>query len=101
MSTQEIIKEAKARFNLNYQKIQLSDKYDGKLIFTDQGGLWKATAQLISLLNSFDNNDLVVLDTYNNPINVNRLSLLEKAKSVYNITMQEYHKEYESLKNKR
>ena len=102
MSTQEIIKEAKARFNLNYQKIQLSDKYDGKLIFTDQGGLWKADQQTISFLSSMsDDNFVIIVDTFDNPVQVNRVKLLELLRNTYNTVMLEWYKEWKELESKR
>ncbi len=101
MNTEDLIKEAKARFHVNYQKIQLTEKYKGKLIFADQQGLWKADDKLFALLACLTNDEIILLDLYNNPVKVNRAILLEKAKSIYTETMLEWYSEFESLKNNR
>ena len=62
MDTKTLITEAKARFNHNSAKAQLKDKYDGKLIVAEQGGLWKASPELISTLNAFDDNFIILID---------------------------------------
>lgn len=101
MDTAQLVKDVKARFNINYQKQQLHEKYNAKLIFADQGGLWTANTILLSQLNSFTSDTIVMLDNYENPIKINRLSLYQKAQSLYIETMTEWYDEYEKLKNNR
>ena len=101
MDTKTLISEAKARFNHNSAKAQLKDKYDSKLIVAEQGGLWRADQQTISFLNSMDDNFLVVIDTFNNPVEVNRDKLLEVLKTTYNTVMLEWYKEWKELEGKR
>jgi len=52
MNTDELIKESKAKFDHNLAKHYLKEKYQSKLIFADQGGLWKATPDFLSFLSS-------------------------------------------------
>lgn len=101
MDTAQLVKDVKARFNINYQKQQLHEKYNAKLIFADQGGLWTANTILLSQLNSFTSDTIVMLDNYENPIKINRLSLYHKAQSLYIEIMAEWYDEYEKLKNNR
>jgi hypothetical protein len=102
MDTKTLITEAKARFNHNSAKAYLKDKYSSKLIVADQGGLWRADQQTISFLNSMSDNFLiVVIDTFNNPVQVNREKLLETLKDTYNTVMLEWHKEWSELEKKR
>ena len=102
MDTKTLITEAKARFNHNSAKTYLKDKYSSKLIVADQGGLWRADQQTISFLNSMSDNFLiVVIDTFNNPVQVNREKLLETLKDTYNTVMLEWHKEWSELEKKR
>ena len=72
MDTKTLISEAKARFNHNSAKAQLKDKYDGKLIIADQGGLWKADRETISFLNSLTDETVVIIDSFDNPVEVKR-----------------------------
>lgn len=101
MDTKTLISEAKARFNHNSAKAQLKDKYDGKFIVAEQGGLWKATPELISILNSFDDNFIILIDNFDNPVHVNRDQLLAVVKSTYYAVMLDWYKEWKELETKR
>jgi hypothetical protein len=101
MDTKTLISEAKARFNHNSAKAQLKDKYDGKFIIAEQGGLWKATPELISFLNSMDDNFIVLIDNFNNPVQVNRDQLLSVLKDTYQKVMLEWYKEWKEIEIKR
>lgn len=102
MDTKTLISEAKARFNHNAAKAQLKDKYDGKLIIADQGGLWKATPELISFLNnSTDDNFVILIDNFDNPVQVNREQLLEVLKNTHAKVMLDWYKEWKELESKR
>lgn len=101
MDTKTLIADAKARFSFNASKTYLKDKYTSKLIFADQNGLWKATPEFLALLSSLSDETLVLLDSYENPIKVNREKLLEKASTTYNKVMLDWYTEFEELKNTR
>ena len=68
MDTKILISEAKARFNHNSAKAYLKEKYDAKLLVADQGGLWKADPQTITFLSSSLNKEIVLIDTFDNPV---------------------------------
>jgi hypothetical protein len=101
MDTTSLISEAKARFNHNSAKAYLKDKYDSKLIVADQSGLWKADTQTITFLSIMDDNFIVLVDTFNNPVQVNRDKLLVLLKETYNQVMLEWYKEWKELESKR
>ena len=101
MDTKTLISEAKARFNHNSAKAQLKDKYDSKLIVAEQNGLWKADAQTITLLATLDTKTVVLMDTFNNPVEVDRLKLLGILQTTYALVMQEWHDEWKELESKR
>lgn len=101
MDTKTLLTEAKARFNHNSAKDYLAEKYQNKLLIAEQGGLWKADAQTIALLNSFNDEKIVLMDTFNNPVEVERVELLEKLQSVYVTIMSEWHTEWKELEAKR
>jgi len=101
MDTKTLISEAKARFNHNSAKAQLKDKYDGKFIIAEQGGLWRATPELISFLISMDNNFVILIDNFDNPVQVNREQLLLVLKDTYQKGMLEWYKEWKEIEIKR
>jgi len=97
MDTKTLISEAKARFNHNSAKAQLKDKYDGKFIIAEQGGLWKASPELIAFLNALDDNFVVLIDNFNNPVQVNRAQLLNVLKETYSKVMLDWYKEWKEI----
>jgi hypothetical protein len=101
MDTKTLIAEAKARFNHNSAKAQLKDKYDGKFIVAEQGGLWKATPEIIAFLNSVDDDSVILIDNFDSPVEVNRKQLLLVLKETYQKVMIEWHKEWKELESKR
>ena len=101
MDTKTLISEAKARFNHNSAKAYLKEKYDAKLLVAEQGGLWKADQQTITFLATSTNDKIVVMDTFDNPVLVNRYELLNRLQKVYNDVMLEWYTEWKELENKR
>jgi hypothetical protein len=101
MDTKTLIAEAKARFNHNAAKAQLKDKYDGKFIVADQGGLWTATPELIAFLNAVDDNFVIIIDNFDNPVEVKREDLLRVLQDTYQKVMLEWYKEWKELESKR
>lgn len=101
MDTKTLIADAKARFNHNSAKAQLKDKYDGKFIVAEQGGLWKASPELIAVLSTFDDNFIVLIDNFDNPVQVNRDQLLKVIKDTYQKVMLEWYKEWKEVESKR
>ena len=101
MDTKTLIADAKARFNHNSAKAYLTEKYSNKLLVADQGGLRKADAQTIGFLNSFTSDDLVAIDTFNNPVKVVRASLLQILQNTYTEVMNHWHEEWKELESKR
>jgi hypothetical protein len=101
MDTKTLITEAKARFNHNSAKAYLKDKYSSKLIVADQGGLWKATPELLGFLASSTDDIVVLIDTFENPVLVNRITLHDVLYKTYNDTMQLWFSEWKELESKR
>jgi hypothetical protein len=101
MDTNQLIKDAKARFKHNSAKAYLKDKYQSKLLFASQGGLWEATPELIGFVASSSEECLIILDRYENPVQVDRLELLEKLETTYNVVMNMWFAEWQELQSKR
>jgi hypothetical protein len=101
MDTKSLISEAKARFNHNSAKAYLKDKYNSKFIVAEQNGLWKANLETITFLNSSSDEEIILIDTFNNPVKVTRKALLDKLNMVYKTTMEEWYIEWTELEKKR
>jgi hypothetical protein len=101
MDTKTLLAESKARFSHNSAKQYLKEKYESRLTVAEQGGLWKADKDTLALLNAFDTQKLVIMDTFNNPVEVDRKELLDVLKTVYDTTMTDWLKEWKELEGKR
>jgi hypothetical protein len=96
MNTEQLVNEARIRFKHQEAKLYLQEKYTSHLIFTDQGGSWAATPELISFLKNSKSKTILV-DNFNNPIQVDTKSLLEKMENIYDSVMQDWHTELTKL----
>jgi S-adenosylmethionine hydrolase len=101
MDTKSLITEAKARFNHNSAKAYLKDKYDSKFIVADQNGLWRANLETINFLTATTDAEVIIIDTFNNPVKVIRQELLNKLNTVYKSTMEEWYNEWVELEKQR
>lgn len=105
MDTTQLIADVKARFAHNSAKAYLKDKYHSKLIVAEQGGLWTAGPELIAFLaakNDFTIDDTIVLiDNFDNPVQVKGPALLAVLQKTYNTVMNEWHAEWKALEGKR
>ena len=101
MDTKQLITDAKARFKHNSAKAYLKDNYESKLIVADQGGLWKATPELIGFLSISDRTHGVILDAYENPMHVDINQLQKKLRETYNTVMEQWHSEWTDLESNR
>jgi len=101
MNVENLLYESKIRFNHNLAKHYLKEKYQSKLIFANQGGLWKADQPLLSLLVSGASKKFILLDLNENPVKVDRAELFQKTLDIYHEVMEAWHQEWEELRNKR
>lgn len=101
MDINSLLKESKAKFNHTLAKSYLKEKYQNKLIFADQNGLWKATPELLAQLSSSNAATIILVDSYDNPIKVDREALFQKASVLYTEVMEAYHVEWTELKKQR
>lgn len=101
MDTKTLIAESKARFAHSTAKSYLKEKYEAMLLVADQNGLWRANLETINFLNSSALEEVVLIDTFQNPVKVNRVKLLELLKDVYHTTMNDWYEEWKQLESKR
>jgi hypothetical protein len=71
----------------------LRESISARLSIAHNGGLFLINPSLIAFLSAMSGNQVVLEDTYNNPILVNRPQLLEQATAQYTEVMSEWHEE--------
>lgn len=100
MSTQDLVNRARERFAHNESKKYLLEKYKNQLIVTHNQGLWSVTPEFLGMLRNSPET-IILLDAYNNPIEVDTKILLKKSEEIYNSVMTDWINEFKSLSNKR
>lgn len=101
MDTKTLVAETKARFNHTAAKTYLTEKYTAKLIVAEQGGLWKADLETLTALTSYKKPEMILIDTFGNPVKVNREQLISVLGKTYDTVMEEWHNEWKELETKR
>jgi hypothetical protein len=72
MDTNDLIAHARARFDHVAAKRVLKEKYEARMLFALAGGMWRAGPELLTLLAvCADRESAVILDLYDNPVQVN------------------------------
>jgi hypothetical protein len=101
MNTENLIAHSRARFEHAAAKRTLKEKYQGKLIFGWNGGMFKATPEMITFLSLYKEKKVVVLDLYENPVEVNAKQLCELMELNLQEQMTAWLAEYEELNKNR
>jgi hypothetical protein len=102
MDTKDLIAHSRSRFDHAAAKRTLKEKYQGKLVFAHNGGMFKATPELINFLKSYNQAaDMVITDLYDNPVRVQVPQLLFQTQTLYETQMNAWLAEYEQLNKNR
>ena len=101
MDAKTLISDAKARFSHNAAKAYLKEKFEARLIVADQGGLWRATPELIGYLASNTNEQVILVDNFENPVLVNRILLHDILNKTYNSVLTMWLDEWKELERQR
>lgn len=101
MKKQQAVKQIKRYFDHDAAKQILKEKYEAKMLFTAFGGLWKAGPELLTLLQSTNYVEMVILDQYGNPCKVERKALFDLVEERWYEQMNGWYTEYSGLQNKR
>jgi hypothetical protein len=95
----QLVEQIRIATDYQTNKQLLREKIQTDLHFAHNGGLFKATPELIAFLNCYDLYEMVIEDTYQNPVRINREELLELARQHYQMAMNAWHVEHEKLKS--
>ena len=100
-NTENLIQTIKERFDYESAKQVLKEKYEAKMLFALDGGMWCANTELITMLSMFTDETIVIVDTYGNPCRVNRENLLHDAKERFQEQMNAWLHEYNEVSRQR
>lgn len=72
MDTEQLVAHSRARFEHAAARRLLKEKYQAKMTFAYRGGMFCAGPELLVLLEALPvEDDVVVLDLYENPVKIN------------------------------
>jgi hypothetical protein len=101
MDTDALIAHARARFDHVAAKRVLKEKYQARMIFAHAGGMWQAGPELINILATVPPGDAVLLDLYENPVQVRPEELRGLAMQRWQEQMNAWLVEHDQLSKKR
>ena len=97
----DLIKSIRARFDHEAARKTLKEKYQAKMLFGWNGGMFRATPEMISFLSLYGDQRIVISDIYDNPIEINALELCDLMRSRLQEQMNAWLLEWEELKRQR
>jgi hypothetical protein len=101
MNTDELVAHGRSRFEHAAAQRTLKEKYQAKLTFAHAGGMFKATPEMITFLSLYGDEQIVILDLYETPVEVNAKQLCELIKARFQEQMNAWLIEYEELNKNR
>lgn len=101
MNTNDLVQQARARFDHAAARRVLKEKYEAKMTFAYNGGMWKAGPELLVLLASLPGETAVILDLYENPIAIKVDELQTTAYQRWQEQMTAWSVELDELSQKR
>lgn len=101
MDTDALIAHSRARFDHAVAKRILKEKYQARMLFAHNGGMWRAGPELIVLLATVPPGDAVVLDLYETPIQINPEQLRSLAMQLWQEQMNAWLVEFDQQRQLR
>ena len=101
MDTNELIKHSRSRFDHAAARRVLREKYQAKMLFAYNGGMWRAGPELLNIMNVCSDPTAVLLDLYENPVQVNIQELRALAQQRWQEQMNAWLAEYNHISQQR
>jgi hypothetical protein len=101
MNTDQLVAHGRSRFEHAAARRTLKEKYQAKLTFGCNGGMFKATPEMITFLSLYGDERIVILDLYETPVEVNAKELCELMKPRWQEQMNAWLVEYEEINKNR
>lgn len=101
MHTDQLVSHSRARFEHTAARRLLKEKYQAKMIFGWNGGMFKATPEMITFLSLYNNETIVVQDLYDNPIEINAKEVCDAMKTRFQEQMNAWLVDYQEANKNR
>lgn len=90
---------ADAAFEHAVYRKNLRERVQAELIFTQNGGMFKITPELLAFVQTWPIDELYLEDMHGNPIKLEKQTFLVRAQQHYQTVMNTWHNEFEKSKN--
>jgi len=101
MNTEQLLAHGRARFAHAAAKRNLKEKYQAKMLFAYNGGMWCAGPELLNILATVPPGDAVILDLYETPVQVRPEELRGMAMTRWQEQMNAWLNEHEEINKQR
>ncbi len=102
MNTEDLVAHARARFDHVAARRVLKEKYSARMLFAYQGGMFRAGPELLTVLHACPvEDDIVILDIYENPVQVNPGELQRLAHDRWQEQMNAWLVEHDQINQRR
>lgn len=101
MDTNDLVKQARSRFDHAAAKRVLKEKYEAKMLFAHAGGMFKSTPEMITFLSLYNNEEIVLLDLYDTPTKVKANDLRDEMQKRWYEQMNAWLVEFEEQSKQR
>lgn len=101
MDTNALVAHARARFDHATAKRILKEKYQARMLFAYRGGMWRAGPELQTTLLTCPGAEAVLLDLYENPVQVDTKELYAQSQQRWQEQMNAWLAEHEANNQKR
>jgi hypothetical protein len=101
MNTEQLIAHGRARFDHAAAKRVLKEKYQARMTFAHNGGMWCAGPELLVMLATVSPGDAVILDLYETPVRINPEELRGLAMQRWQEQMNAWLAEHEEISKQR
>lgn len=101
MDTNTLVAHARARFDHVAAKRLLREKYEARMLFAYAGGMWRAGPELQTTLLTCPGTEAVLLDLYENPVQVDTKELYAQSQQRWQEQMNAWLAEHEENQKRR
>lgn len=102
MNTDQLVAQARSRFDHAAARRILKEKYQAKMLFAHAGGMWQAGPALNTMILTCGNRPQIVLpDLYETPVRVDAAQLMQLSQERWHEQMNAWLIEHDELNQQR
>lgn len=101
MDIDKLIEHSRARFDHAAARRVIKEKYQSRMLFGYNGGMWRATPEMITFLSLYGDQTVIVPDLYDTPIQFVASQLREIMQAKWQEQMNAWFIEHQQINQQR